>query len=72
MEDGVERCRVKVTFATGISEEVCKANNVGYRNWRSIRKEDYANREDEGVMLVPKAGEMLYHLKQRPLWAREM
>ena len=43
-----------------------------YRDWRSIRKEDYANREDEGVMLVPKAGEMLYHLKQRPLWAREM
>ena len=72
MEDGVERCRVKVTFATGISEEVCKAKNVGYRDWRSIRKEDYANREDEGVMLVPKAGEMLYHLKQRPSWAREM
>jgi nickel-dependent lactate racemase len=28
--------------------------------------------EDEGLLLVPKAGEMLYHLRQRPGWAREM
>ncbi len=72
MENGVEKCRVQVTFATGIPESVCRAINVGYRDPRSINKEDYANREDEGVMLVPKAGEMLYHLKQRPEWAREM
>jgi len=71
-ENGVEKCRVLVTFATGIPEDVCKAINVGYRDPRSIRPEDYANREDEGVLLVPKAGEMLYHLKQRPAWAREM
>jgi lactate racemase len=61
-----------VTFATGIPEDVCKAINVGYRDPRSIRVEDYANREHEGILHVPKAGEMLYHLKQRPAWAREM
>ncbi len=72
MEGGVEKCRVLVTFATGIAEEVCKAINVGYRDPKSIRPEDFANREDEGVLLVPKAGEMLYHLTQRPSWAREM
>ena len=71
-ENGVEKCRVLVTFATGIPEDVCKAINVGYRDPRSIRTEDFANREDEGVLLVPKAGEMLFHLKQRPSWAREM
>ena len=71
-ENGVEKCRVLVTFATGIPEDVCKAINVGYRDWRSIKVEDYANREDEGILYVPKAGEMLYHLKQRPVWAREM
>jgi nickel-dependent lactate racemase len=71
-EDGVERCRVKVTLATGIPEDVCEAINLGYRDWRDIRLDDYAGREDEGVLLVPKAGEMLYHLKQRPDWAREM
>ena len=71
-ENGVEKCRVLVTFATGIPEDVCKAINVGYRDPRSIRLEDFANRENEGMLLVPKAGEMLYHLKQRPAWAREM
>ena len=70
--DGVEKCRVLVTFATGIPEDVCKAINVGYRDPRSIKPEDYANREGEGILYVPKAGEMLYHLRQRPSWAREM
>ena len=27
------------------------------------------DREDEGVLLVPKAGEMLFHLKHPPKWA---
>ena len=31
--------------------------------------EDYADREDEGVYLERKAGERLYHLRQRPDWA---
>lgn len=34
-----------------------------------IRKEDLADREVEGVLLVPKAGEMLSSLKQQPTWA---
>jgi lactate racemase len=71
-EDGIEQCRVNVTLATGIPQDVCEAINLGFRDWRDIRVEDYAGREDEGVLLVPKAGEMLYHLKKRPDWAREM
>ncbi|MEI6712439.1 MAG: lactate racemase domain-containing protein [Verrucomicrobiota bacterium] len=71
-EDGVERCRVKVTLATGIPEDVCHSINMGYRDPKSIRIEDYKDREDEGILYVPKAGEMLFHLKQRPAWAREM
>ena len=71
-EDGVEKCRVQVTLATGIPEDVCKAINLGYRDPATIDIESYADREDEGVLLVRKAGEMLYHLKQRPEWAREM
>jgi nickel-dependent lactate racemase len=71
-EDGVERCRIQVTLATGIPPEVCAEINLGYRDPDTIRPEDYANREEEGVLLVPKAGEMLYHLRQRPDWAREM
>lgn len=68
-ENGVERCRAQVTLATGIPEEVCRQINLGYRDPRSIRPEDYAGREDEGVLMVPKAGEMLFQLKRPPRWA---
>lgn len=63
-ENGVERARARVTLATGIPEEVCRQINLGYRDWRSIRVEDYANREPDGVLLVPKAGEQLYKLRE--------
>ena len=71
-EGGVERCRVQVTLATGIPEEVCREINLGYRDPAQIGPQELANREEEGVLLVPNAGEMLYHLRQRPDWAREM
>jgi lactate racemase len=69
-ENGVEKCRVQVTLATRIPREQCEAINLGYRDPNSIRMEDFANREDEGILLVPKAGEMLYQLKNPPSWAR--
>ena len=71
-EDGVEHCRVQVTLATGIPEDICREINLGYRDPRSIDPESFMNREDEGILCVPKAGEMLFHLEQRPTWAREM
>lgn len=67
---GIERCRAKVTLATGIPEAICRKINMGYRDPATIRKEDFAGREGEGVLLVPKAGEMLYRLKDAPDWAR--
>ena len=57
------------TLATAIPESICRKINLGYRDPKSIRVEDYANREEEGVLYVPKAGEMLYHLKKQPKWA---
>lgn len=69
MENGVERCRIQVTLATGIPESICRKINLGYRDPKSIRPEDFTNREDEGILYVAKAGEMLYHLKQQPKWA---
>ena len=67
--DGVERCRARVTLATGIPREVCERINLGYRDPATIRPEDYAHREDEGVLLVPKAGEMLFQLREPAAWA---
>ncbi len=69
MENGVEKCRAKVTLASQIPRSKCEAINLGYRDPNSIRVEDFANREGEGVLLVPKAGEMLYRLKHPPKWA---
>jgi nickel-dependent lactate racemase len=68
-ENGVERCRVQVTLATAIPEAICRRINLGYRDPKSIRTEEFANREDEGVLLVPKAGEMLFQLEHPPKWA---
>ncbi|MBT5017395.1 lactate racemase domain-containing protein [bacterium] len=63
-EDGVEKCRVQVTLASQVPKEVCESINLGYRDPAGINIEDYANREDEGVLLVRKAGEQLYRLKE--------
>ncbi|MEO6033769.1 MAG: lactate racemase domain-containing protein [Verrucomicrobiota bacterium] len=68
-EKGVETCRAQVTLATQIPESVCRKINLGYRDPASINLEEYADREDEGVLLVRKAGEMLFHLKKPPQWA---
>lgn len=58
-----EHPRVNVTLATGISHERCAAHNLGYRDPATLNPSDFANREDEGILLVPKAGEMLYRLR---------
>ena len=67
--EGIEKPRANVTLATGLPEEVCRQINLDYRNPESINIEDYADREDEGVLLVRKAGEMLYRLNDPPDWA---
>ena len=68
-ENGIETPRARVILATAIPPETCRKINLGYRDPKSICIENYANREDEGVLLVRKAGEMLYQLKQPPKWA---
>ena len=68
--DGREIPRVKVTLATGIPETVCREINLGYRNPESMNPADYANREAEGILMVPKAGETLFQLHHPPQWAR--
>lgn len=68
-EGGVETPRARVTLATQIPEAQCRAVNLGYRDHATLRPEDFAGREDEGVLLVPKAGETLYRLKNPPAWA---
>jgi lactate racemase len=65
-ENGVEKPRIQVVLATGISPQVCKKINLGYRDPASIRVQEFMNREEEGIFYVQKAGEMLYRLKDDP------
>jgi hypothetical protein len=62
---GIETPRIKVTLATGIPKERCERLNLGYLDPDSINLDEWRGREDEGVLLVPKAGEMLYRLKPK-------
>ena len=62
-ENGVERPRVNVSLATGISAERCKRINLGYVDPKSIDMDDWKGRESEGIVMIPKAGEHLYRLK---------
>lgn len=61
-EDGVERARVQVTLATGIPEAMCRQIGLGYRDPASIDVAEYQDREAEGVLYVPKAGELLFRI----------
>ena len=60
--DGVENPRVNVVLATGISEQRCKKVNLDYMNPDDINIADYEDREDEGVLVVHHAGEVLHRL----------
>ena len=62
-ENGVETPRIRVTLATQISPERCTQLGLGYQDPASIDPNDWAGREDEGILLVPHAGEMLYRLR---------
>lgn len=64
-ERGIERPRIQVTLATSIPEERCRLINLGYRDPNTIDPEEWANREDEGILLVRKGGEVLYRLRLR-------
>ena len=60
---GTETPRIQVTLATGIPEERCRRVNLGYLDPAGVRREEWEGRESEGVLVVPRAGEMLYRLR---------
>lgn len=62
-ESGLEQPRIQVTLATKIPEAVCKQVNLGYADYTTIDPQDFAGKEDEGLLLVENAGEHLYRLK---------
>jgi nickel-dependent lactate racemase len=63
VETGMERPRINVTLATRIPEERCRSLNLSYLDPDSINPDEWQGRENEGILLVRQAGEMLYRLK---------
>ncbi len=62
-DHGVESPRIRVTLATGISRERCENVGLGYLDPETIRIEEWTGREDEGILVVPEAGDVLYRRK---------
>ncbi len=60
---GIESPRIRVTLATGIPPERCRRVGLGYRRPDTVNVKDWET-GGEGYLLVPKAGEMLYRLRE--------
>jgi len=63
-EKGVEKPHVNVVLATSIPRETCDRINLGYMDPSGIRLSDYMGREEEGILFVDHAGEILYRLEK--------
>lgn len=57
--NGIENPNVRVTLASKISAEDCARLNLGYLDPAKVNIAEWENREDEGILYVPKAGEIL-------------
>ena len=60
--DGVEKPRANVVLATGIGKRRCEKVNLDYMDPDDINTADYEDREDEGILVVQHAGEVLHRL----------
>jgi nickel-dependent lactate racemase len=63
MENGIEKPNVRVTLSSRISAEDCARLNLGYLDPAKVNADEWKGREVEGILYVPKAGEILYRLK---------
>ena len=61
--DGVETPRVEVILATGVPEERCRRMNLGYMDPATLDIDQWVDREEEGILVVRRAGELLHRLR---------
>lgn len=62
-EHGIERPRITVTLATGLSQAECEAINLNYADYRAINPDALAAAGDPECLVIPRAGEYLYRLR---------
>lgn len=63
-EGGIEYPRAAVNLATQLSPEECARLALGYRDPDAIDLAAWEGREADGILYVPKAGEMLYRVRE--------
>jgi nickel-dependent lactate racemase len=63
-ESGEEKPRIHVALATGVSRERCERIDLGYVDPETIETTEWMGREEEGILVVPRAGEVLYRLEE--------
>jgi nickel-dependent lactate racemase len=68
---GVEHPRIQVTLASGIPRERCEQVNLNYIDPSTIDVSGWEGREDEDILVVHKAGESLYRLKDQGMLEEE-
>jgi nickel-dependent lactate racemase len=64
MENGIEKPRIEVILASSIPPEICEKISLGYLDPKTLNPDDYQGRENEGVLFVEKAGEILHRVKK--------
>jgi nickel-dependent lactate racemase len=64
-EQAVETPRIRVTLSTGIPRDLCAQINLGYLDPTGVRPEEWS--DAEGTKVVPRAGEMLFRVKESSL-----
>ena len=61
-QNGQETLRMKIVLASKLSEERCKAINLGYMDPNTFDLKNYEN--DPDTLVIQDAGEVLYRLKK--------
>ena len=62
-ENNIEQARINVTLATGIPRERCEKIGLGYMDPADVKMAEWENREDEGIKVVHRAGEVLFRVR---------
>ena len=62
-DNGGEHPRISVTLATSIPEEVCRKVNLGYRDPRSMNLDRLRAEQDDEMLVVENAGQVLHRLR---------
>jgi len=62
IRNGEEKPNIHVVLASRIPAEDCARLNLGYMDPSMINLNEFQNREDEGILVVPRAGETLFKI----------